>query len=62
MTEKLRTCTYIHMHAWAIKKERTAWFPLFIDGEGLKPQETATENQSIQSTEGCLAGNEMHHK
>lgn len=53
MTEKLRTCTYIHMHAWAIKKERTAWFPLFIDGVGLKPQETAIENQSIQSTEGC---------
>lgn len=59
MTEKLST--YIHMHAWAITK-RTSWFPPFIDGVGLKPQETATENQSIQSTEGCLAGNEMHHK
>lgn len=42
-------------------KERTAWFPPFIDGVGARPQETA-DNQSIQSTEGCKAGNEMHQK
>lgn len=35
-------------------KERTAWFPPFTDGVGSRPQEIATDNQSIQSTEGCL--------
>lgn len=34
-------------------KERTAWFPPFIDGVCSRPQETATDNQSIQSTEVC---------
>lgn len=49
-----RKIKYIYTHAcMGNNKKRTGLFPLFIDGEGLKPQETATENQSIQSTEGC---------
>lgn len=37
-------------------KKRTAWFPPFIDGVGLKPQETATEIKVFKVLKGAKQG------
>lgn len=37
-------------------KKRTGWFPPFIDGVGLKPQETATEIKVFKVLKGAKQG------
>lgn len=55
MTEKLST--YIHIHAcMGNNKKRTAWFPPFIDGEGLNLRKLLQKIKVFKVLKGAKQG------